>query len=87
MAKQDCVYIIECRDGSFYTGWTNDIDSRLEAHNHGTGAKYTRGRLPVKLVYIEYVEDKSAGLKREIAIKKLSKAQKKALIVSSGSRK
>lgn len=80
MEKQDCVYILECSDGSYYTGWTNHIDIRLEAHNNGTGAKYTRGRGPVKLVYLEYLPDKSTALKREAAIKKLSRLQKKDLI-------
>ena len=84
MEKQDCVYILECSDGSFYTGWTNNIESRLDAHNNGTGAKYTRGRGPVKLVYIEYLSDKSSALKREAAIKKLSRPQKKSLIKKAG---
>ena len=76
--------MLQCRDNSFYTGWTNDIDARLKAHNNGSGAKYTRGRRPVKLVYIEYVENKSAALKREAAIKRLTRAQKKILAAKAG---
>ena len=82
MKKQDCVYMPECADGSLYTGWTNDIESRLAAHNRGTGAKYTRGRGPVKLVYIEYLPDRSTALRREAAIKKLSRDKKHLLIAS-----
>ena len=80
MKKQDCVYMLECADGSLYTGWTNDIESRLAAHNRGTGAKYTKSRRPAVLVYIEYVPDKSAALKREAAIKRLSRTRKRNLI-------
>ena len=82
MKKQDCVYILECADGSLYTGWTNDIENRLSAHNRGMGAKYTRGRGPVKLVYIEYLPDRSSALRREAAIKKLSRDKKRLLIAS-----
>lgn len=82
MKKQDCVYILECADGSLYTGWTNDIENRLSAHNRGMGAKYTRGRGPVKLVYIEYLPDRSSALRREAAIKKLSRDKKRSLIAS-----
>ena len=74
------VYILECSDKSLYTGWTNDINKRIECHNSGKGAKYTRGRLPVKLVYFELLDNKSLALKREIEIKKLSKKDKLLLI-------
>ena len=74
------VYILECRDGTYYTGWTTDVEARVKTHNSGTGAKYTRSRLPVKLVYFEQVEDRSAALKREAAIKKLSRLKKEKLI-------
>lgn len=74
------VYILECKDGSYYTGWTTDVDARVTAHNSGSGAKYTRSRLPVKLVYVEPVADRSAALKREAVIKKLTRAQKEKLI-------
>ena len=65
MKKKDCVYILECNDGTLYTGWTNDIDKRFKAHNDGKGAKYTKGRRPLKLVYLEELETKSEALKRE----------------------
>ncbi len=74
------VYIVECADGSLYTGWTTDVEERIKTHNSGSGAKYTRSRLPVKLVYFEEAENKSAALKREAAIKKLTRIQKQKLI-------
>lgn len=72
--------MVECSDGSLYTGWTTDVEERIKTHNEGTGAKYTRSRLPVKLVYFEEVDDRSAALKREAAIKKLTRIQKQKLI-------
>ena len=63
----DWVYMLECGDGSLYTGWTNDLARRLAAHQSGRGAKYTRGRAPVRLVYAEQCTDKSAALRREAA--------------------
>jgi predicted GIY-YIG superfamily endonuclease len=74
------VYILRCRDETLYTGVTNDLESRLAAHNSGKGAKYTASRLPVVIVYHEPVESKSAALKRERQIKRWSKAKKEALI-------
>ena len=74
------VYILQCADGTLYTGSTNDPQRRLKVHNSGKGAKYTRSRLPVKLVDQEEQENWSAALRREAAIKKLSRAQKKTLI-------
>lgn len=74
------VYIIECADGTFYTGVTDDMDKRLEAHRQGRGARYTRGRCPLAVVYQEACCDRSAAQKREAAIKKLSRLQKKCLI-------
>ena len=74
------VYILKCADGTFYTGWTNDIDLRIKAHNEGKGAKYTRGRTPVELVYYEVLPTKSEALKREAAIKKLPRLKKLKLI-------
>ena len=74
------VYILECADGSLYTGWTTDIEDRVATHNSGSGAKYTRSRLPVKLVYFEEAENRSAALKREAAIKKLTRDKKIELI-------
>lgn len=75
-------YILECADGSYYTGWTNDLERRVREHNEKKGAKYTRGRTPVKLVYYETFETKSEALKREAAIKKLSRPEKDALIAN-----
>lgn len=80
MEKTWYVYILCCRDNSLYTGITDDLNRRLEAHNSGKGAKYTRGRGPVKLCYSEAQESYSAALKREYAIKRLSRADKLALM-------
>lgn len=74
------VYIVKCSDGTYYTGWTTDVPRRIQAHNSGAGAKYTRSRLPVSLVYQEQLPDRSAALKREAAIKKLTRLQKENLI-------
>ena len=74
------VYMLRCRDGSLYTGYTDDVQRRLRVHNSGKGAKYTRSRLPVILVYQEELPDKSAALKREIAIKQMRKPAKESLI-------
>lgn len=74
------VYVLECSDGTLYTGWTTDVEARVKTHNSGNGAKYTRSRLPVKLVYFEELPDKSSALKRERAIKALSRAEKMRLI-------
>lgn len=74
--KQWCVYILRCKDGTLYTGITDDLERRLEAHRAGKGAKYTRGRAPLTLVYREDCADHSAALKREYAVKQLSRAEK-----------
>lgn len=76
------VYIVECSDGTLYTGWTNRPLQRIKAHSEGRGAKYTKGRGPVTLVYLEELENKSAGLIREAKIKKLTKEKKVQLIES-----
>lgn len=73
-------YIVECADGTFYTGWTVDPEKRVAMHNRGRGAKYTQTRRPVKLVYVEEVPDKRSALKRERAIKKMTRAQKRKLM-------
>ncbi|WP_405379669.1 GIY-YIG nuclease family protein [Phascolarctobacterium sp.] len=73
------VYMLRCKDGSLYTGWTNDLQHRLAAHNAGKGAKYTRGRGPVTMVYAEALPDKESALKRECAVKKLTRREKLAL--------
>ena len=74
------VYLLRCSDDSLYRGWTNDLDARLKAHNSGRGAKYTRSRLPVTLAYHEVYEDLHDALSREWHIKRLSKAEKEALV-------
>ena len=73
------VYILRCADGTYYTGWTTDPERRLKAHNSGRGAKYTRSRRPVEIVHLEELGTKSEALKREAAIKKLSREEKTAL--------
>ena len=77
------VYILRCGDGSLYTGITNNLEHRVAVHNSGKGAKYTRSRLPVTPVYWETVPDKPAALRRERAIKALSRAEKLKLIEES----
>lgn len=78
------VYILRCCDDTLYTGITDDLPRRIAAHNAGKGAKYTRGRGPVTLVYAEICDDKSSALKREHAIKSLSRANKLELIDAFG---
>ena len=75
-----------CADGTYYTGWTNQIRKRIRAHNSGKGAKYTKGRGPLKLVYLEISDTKEAAMKREAAIKKLTRREKEALIQTEESR-
>lgn len=76
------VYMLQCADGSLYTGITNQLQRRVEQHRAGKGARYTRGRGPLQLVYQEHCSDKSAALKRELAIKALPRAQKLMLAAS-----
>ena len=76
MNKQWLIYILECKDGSLYTGITDRLQYRLAAHRAGKGAKYTKGRGPLVLRYLEECENHSQALKREIAIKKMTKAKK-----------
>lgn len=78
------VYILECGDGSLYTGITNRLGERLAAHNNGTGAKYTRGRAPLRLAYREHMPDRSSASQREYQIKQMSRAAKLALISKGG---
>ncbi len=73
------VYILRCADGTLYTGWTTDLNRRLAAHNAGSGAKYTRSRRPVALLYSEECASRGAALRRESAVKRLTRAQKLAL--------
>ena len=80
MDKQWVLYILSCKDGSLYTGVTDNLERRLSQHNEGKGAKYTRGRGPLELVYTEIVSGKSEALKREHFIKKLPRSEKLDLI-------
>ena len=80
MANSWKLYILRCGDGTLYTGITTDVEKRLDAHRSGKGAKYTRGRGPLELVYSEECGDHSAALKREIEVKKLSREEKERLI-------
>ena len=77
--KKWFLYILRCGDGSLYTGITTDVENRLEQHRSGKGAKYTRGRGPLEVVYTESCEDHSAALKRELAIKALPREEKEKL--------
>ena len=74
-------YIVKCKDGTYYTGWTNNIKKRIENHNAGKGAKYTKSRLPVELVYYEAFDTKEEAMRREYEIKQLSRAEKEKLIL------
>lgn len=76
-------YILECKDGTFYTGWTNNLEKRLKDHNDGKGAKYTKTRRPVVLAYYEEFATKEEAMKREYAIKQMKRSEKKKLIEKS----
>ena len=78
-------YIVECADGTYYTGWTTDPQRRVAVHNSGRGAKYTKMRLPVKLVYVEEQPDRNTAMKRELAIKRMGRAGKQKLVDGMGS--
>ena len=73
-------YILRCSDNTLYTGWTNNLEKRIKDHNEGNGAKYTKARRPVELIYFETFETKEEAMKREYAIKQLSRSQKENLI-------
>ena len=73
-------YLLKCSDGSLYAGWTNDPERRLKAHNNGTASKYTRSRRPVEMVYLEEFETKSEAMKREAALKMMTREQKLELV-------
>ena len=73
-------YMLQCGDGTYYTGWTNDLERRLKAHNEGKGGKYTRSRRPVRLVYYEEHETKQEAMRREWEIKQLTRAGKEELL-------
>ena len=73
-------YILQCADGTFYTGWTTDPERRVAQHNKGIGAKYTSTRRPVKLVYLETLSTRTEAMKRELAIKKMKRVKKSKLV-------
>jgi putative endonuclease len=73
-------YILECADGTYYTGWTTDPERRVALHNKGVGAKYTSTRRPVKLVYLETLENRTEAMRRELAIKKMNRGRKGRLV-------
>lgn len=83
MSNSNYTYIVECSDGTLYTGWTTNLDNRIKAHNSKTGAKYTRSRTPVKLVYYEEFVTKEEAMSREYHIKQLTRKQKDELINSN----
>ena len=78
--KRNYTYMVKCSDGTLYTGWTTDLEHRVKAHNDGEGAKYTRSRRPVELVYYEEYATKAEVKKREYSIKQLTRKQKEKLI-------
>lgn len=75
-------YVVQCADGSYYTGWTTDLEARVRAHNEGRAARYTRGRRPVRLVYWESQPTRSAAQRREAALRRLGRDQKAALVAA-----
>jgi len=77
------VYVLECADGTYYTGYTTDLERRVAEHDAGEGAKYTRGRTPVELVHAERFDSRSAAMSREHDLKQLSRAEKEALVAGS----
>ena len=76
----NCVYMLRCGDGSLYTGWTNDLDARVKAHQSGKGCRYTRSHQPVELAYFEKCETKQDAMRREWQIKHFTKAEKEKLV-------
>lgn len=84
MENSHYVYILKCNDGSLYTGYTNNLEQRLAKHESGKGAKYTRGRGPFELAYWESFETKTAAMRKEFQIKRLSRTKKEALIALKG---
>ncbi|HYN87770.1 MAG TPA: GIY-YIG nuclease family protein [Ardenticatenaceae bacterium] len=76
------VYVVECADGTLYTGWTTDVERRVAEHNAGQGARYTRGRGPVRLLLVEAYATQAEAMRREVAIKRLSRAGKRRVVDS-----
>lgn len=82
--SKNYTYMLRCKDGSYYTGWTNDIKKRLQMHRSGQGAKYTKGRGPLTLVHLEVYDTQSEAMRREAYIKKLSRLEKEVLVQDEG---
>ncbi|MCU4800641.1 GIY-YIG nuclease family protein [Halobacteria archaeon HArc-gm2] len=80
MSDDHFVYVLRCADESLYTGYTTDVERRVDEHDRGEGAKYTRGRTPVELVHVEAFDSQSAAMSREWEVKQLSRAEKQALV-------
>jgi len=78
------VYVVECSDGTYYTGYTTNVERRVAEHNDGTGAKYTRGRRPVELVHVESFDSQSEAMQREHAIKQLRRGKKETVVQNGG---
>ena len=85
--KQNYTYMVACSDGSLYTGWTNDLEKRVRSHNEGKGARYTKSRRPVELVWHEAFPTKEEAMRREYEVKQLTRREKEALIRGKGSRR
>ena len=77
--KMHYTYMLQCKDGTYYIGYTNDLEKRVKAHNEGKGAKYTKGRGPVELIYYEEYEEKSIAMRREWEMKRMTRSQKEEL--------
>ena len=86
MSEVNYTYILECKDGTYYTGWTNNLEKRLKDHNEGRGAKYTKARLPVSLIYYEEFQTKEEAMRREYAIKHMTRSEKENLIKAPGTK-
>ena len=86
MESKVCVYLLRCTDDSLYCGWTNDLERRVKAHNDGRASRYTSRRLPVRLVYTRQMPDRSAAMREEARIKRLSRPEKLALIRGGSAR-
>jgi putative endonuclease len=84
MAPSACVYLLRCSDDSLYCGWTTDVERRLKAHGAGKASRYTRRRLPVRLVYAKQMPDRAAAMREEARIKRLPRRAKLALVRASG---
>ncbi|WP_312911083.1 GIY-YIG nuclease family protein [Natronosalvus caseinilyticus] len=80
MTERHTVYVLECADGSLYTGYTTDLERRVDEHNAGTGAKYTRGRGPVEVVHVERYSSRSVAMSREYEIKQFARTRKERLV-------